>query len=112
MKAPVVVADGSEVTVFQSVAEAERSVAPRDAISGRLRAWDADGRTLRFDIDDALCLDLAHVILSAPPNAPRDPDSLRAILQSLLITKEGGPPNEMSLDELIRRAIGTGRRGE
>jgi len=110
VKAPVVVAEGSEVTVYRSVAEAERCVGPRDAVSGRVRAWDADGRTLRFDIDDALCLDLAHVSLSAPPDAPRDLDGLREVLRTLLITEESDPRRDVSLDDLIRRAMRGARR--
>lgn len=110
MKAPVVVDAGSEVTIFRSVAEAERSVAPRDAVSGRVKAWDADGLALRFDIDDALCLDLAHVSLSEPPNAPRDLDGLRSVLRSLLGTEESDSLDDVSLDDLIRRAVNDARR--
>ena len=105
MDAPVVIAAGSDVTIFRTVEEAERSVPPRDAVSGRLRAWDAEGRRLRFDIDDALCLDLAHVSLSVPPNAPRDLAGLRTNLLTLLIVEEGDSPDEVSLDDLIQRAL-------
>lgn len=110
MKPPVVVAEGSSVSIFRSADEAARSVEPRDAVSGRVRAWDADGRTLRFDIDDALCLDLAHVSLSAPPNASRDLEGLRTILLTLLITEEGDPLDNVALEDLIRRAMNDARR--
>jgi hypothetical protein len=109
VKAPVVIAEGSNVTIYQSVEEAERSVGPRDAVSGRVRAWDADGRRLRFDIDDALCLDLAQVSLSGAPNAPRDLEGLRSILLTLFVTDEGDHLNGLSVDDLIRRALNDSR---
>lgn len=100
----VVVAHGAVLRVYDSIADARQSIDPRDAVGGAVRAWDATGRPLRIDVDDAVCLDEAHVLISLDRGAAGDPALLRGLLRDQLERRAWVPAPDASITDLLELA--------
>ncbi|HSJ64237.1 MAG TPA: hypothetical protein VK922_10140 [Gemmatimonadaceae bacterium] len=102
---PLFVADGLDVLIFGSAGEAARFIEAQDAVSGALIGWDASGRRLRFDADDAVCLDAARVIVrESAPNVP-DATGLRARLRAVLEALDAPLAEYETLAQAVERAV-------
>lgn len=101
---PIVVAEGLDVALHPSPAEAARSLEARDVAGGVYRAWDATGRPLRIDIGDAVCIDLAPVHLSAQPADASAAATLADTLRGFLAATGTPAAPSATLPELLELA--------
>jgi hypothetical protein len=104
MQLPIIVAVGHDVQLFASVADATRYLEPRDVAAGVYRAWDASGRALRVDLGDAVCLELAPVILTAADSGDESQAALSETLRTFLSATGQTPVANATLRDLIALA--------
>jgi 2-keto-3-deoxy-galactonokinase len=102
---PLFVADGLDVLIFGSAGEAARFIEARDAVSGALIGWDASGRRLRFDVDDAVCLDAARVMVRGLEPNVLDATGLQARLRAVLDALDAPLAEHATLAQAVERAI-------
>jgi hypothetical protein len=112
MTPPIVVIEGQDASVHDSVADAERQLEAVDVRSGGFTAYDADGRLLRLETAWAtrpaffglLGANTEVVRIKAAEAEPRHQDDLRAALMASLAAAGSNPGSlaRLTSGELIQ----------
>lgn len=105
MKAPIVIDEHGDVSVFETVENAQRALEVTDVSNNEYIAYDSEGRLLLLKV---VAGDPRVSILEAESVA-RHADDLRRILKDFLVRTGSYDPslNETSLQQLLAKFVST-----
>lgn len=104
---PIIVAQGANVMIFATAREVEEHLEPREVAGDAYRAWDGTGRSLRLDLGDAVCLEMAPISVSLASAQGQATHDLTGTLRELLARRHLSPSATASIRELVDLTIQT-----
>jgi len=118
MKPPIIIVDGHDVSIYDSVEEAQVQLEAIDVRNGEYRAYDAEGRLLAMDIVaekkrvllGLIPTDVELVRMSDGEAAPTHERELRKALIAFLVATGSVAEvvDALTTSELVERAKGVG----
>lgn len=103
MKAPVVIDENGDVSVFETVEFAQRALEPTDVINNEYVGYDSEGRLLRLEVPEGGSL----VSIREAEHVPQHVDDLRRALGNFLFRAGDHDPllKEASVQQLLAKFI-------
>jgi hypothetical protein len=105
MRAPIVIAEGLDVSFFGSTDAAALALEGPDVIEGIYRAFDADARPLLLRSNGGPTDYSAQVEISLQPGARPDVIGLSTLLREYLGATRQAVPQDAPLAALLDRAV-------
>jgi hypothetical protein len=106
LQLPIIVAEGEDISVFESVKSAESYIEAIDVDDGVYQAWDSEGRVLTLTADPpykALITRAVHISVEQPEKL--EPEKLEAYLAKVLRKYVDPKFESISLEETIAKIV-------
>lgn len=101
MKLPIIIDESGDISVFDSLESAERSLEPIDILNGEFVGYDAEGRLLNI-VPNGFIAKISLAELD-----PTHVDNLEKVLRDLFLDVDPSPEwvINASLEELIQKVL-------